>query len=95
MFVAWSPMRSKYLAIISRSSAYSPSVGVRRDLFDQPMLDLIEVVVDGIVVADDLLCQQYITFYESINTICDHFYRGAGHFAHEFACPPGRGRPGT
>ena len=49
------------------------------------MLDLIEVGIDGIVVADDLLCQQYITFYESINTICDHFYRGAGHFAHEFA----------
>ena len=28
MFVQWSPMRSKYLAIISRSSAYSPSPGL-------------------------------------------------------------------
>ena len=27
MFVAWSPMRSKYLAIIKRSSANSPSEG--------------------------------------------------------------------
>ena len=27
MLVAWSPMRSKYLAIISRSRAYSPSAG--------------------------------------------------------------------
>ena len=28
MFTAWSPMRSKYFAIIRRSSAYSPSSGV-------------------------------------------------------------------
>ena len=27
MFTAWSPIRSKYFAIISRSSAYSPSSG--------------------------------------------------------------------
>ena len=83
MFVAWSPMRSKYFAIISRSSAYSPSAGSCAILPIRRSLTCVEVAVHGVVLRDDLLCQHCITFYIRVNAFRHHADGGLRHLAQE------------
>lgn len=80
MFTAWSPIRSKYFAIISRVERVLPVVGVLGYLGDKLALYLQEVFIDDIVLVDDLLRKYCIMFYVSVNAFRDHVYRGLGHF---------------
>ena len=80
MFTAWSPMRSRYLEIIRRSSASTPRAGVAAQKLDERVLGGDEEAVHLVVHVDDPLGPSgQIPAHEGVDGAAHHLHRLRAH----------------